>query len=52
MIYFGQELGEKAGDAEGFSGNDGRTTILIIGLFRPCAGGLTAETPMAANCLL
>ena len=27
MIYFGQELGEKAGDAEGFSGNDGRTTI-------------------------
>jgi glycosidase len=27
MIYFGQELGEKAEDAEGFSGNDGRTTI-------------------------
>ncbi len=27
MIYFGQELGEKAIDAEGFSGNDGRTTI-------------------------
>lgn len=27
MIYFGQELGEKAADAEGFSGDDGRTTI-------------------------
>lgn len=27
MIYAGQELGEKAEDAEGFSGCDGRTTI-------------------------
>ena len=27
MIYFGQELGERAADAEGFSGRDGRTTI-------------------------
>lgn len=27
MIYAGQELGEKAEDAEGFSGRDGRTTI-------------------------
>jgi hypothetical protein len=27
MIYFGQELGERAIDAEGFSGRDGRTTI-------------------------
>ena len=27
MIYAGQELGEKAEDAEGFSGHDGRTTI-------------------------
>ncbi len=27
MIYFGQELGESATDAEGFSGLDGRTTI-------------------------
>ncbi|MDE6485559.1 MAG: alpha-amylase [Duncaniella sp.] len=27
MIYAGQELGEKADDAEGFSGHDGRTTI-------------------------
>ncbi len=27
MIYFGQELGEQAADAEGFSGRDGRTTI-------------------------
>jgi glycosidase len=27
MIYMGQELGEKASDHEGYSGNDGRTTI-------------------------
>lgn len=27
MLYSGQELGEKAADAEGFSGHDGRTTI-------------------------
>lgn len=27
MIYAGQELGEPASDAEGFSGHDGRTTI-------------------------
>ena len=27
MLYFGQELGEKGMDQEGFSGRDGRTTI-------------------------
>ena len=27
MVYFGQELGEPAANAEGFSGADGRTTI-------------------------
>jgi glycosidase len=27
MLYFGQELGEKGMDAEGFSGRDGRTSI-------------------------
>ncbi len=27
MIYFGQELGERGMDAEGYSGRDGRTTI-------------------------
>ena len=27
MCYFGQELGERGMDAEGFSGKDGRTTI-------------------------
>jgi glycosidase len=27
MIYFGQELGEKGMDTEGFSGRDGRTSI-------------------------
>lgn len=27
MIYFGQEIGERAADSEGFSGYDGRTSI-------------------------
>ena len=27
MLYFGQELGERGMDAEGYSGHDGRTTI-------------------------
>ena len=27
MVYFGQEYGERGMDKEGFSGNDGRTTI-------------------------
>lgn len=27
MLYFGQEIGEKGMDAEGFSGRDGRTSI-------------------------
>ena len=27
MVYFGQELGERGMDKEGFSGHDGRTTI-------------------------
>ena len=27
MLYAGQELGERAADAEGYSGDDGRTTI-------------------------
>ena len=27
MVYFGQELGERGMDSEGFSGQDGRTTI-------------------------
>lgn len=27
MVYFGQELGERGMDAEGYSGKDGRTTI-------------------------
>jgi glycosidase len=27
MVYFGQELGEKGMDKEGYSGKDGRTTI-------------------------
>ncbi|MDE6287143.1 MAG: alpha-amylase, partial [Muribaculaceae bacterium] len=27
MVYFGQEIGEPAADAEGYSGRDGRTTL-------------------------
>ena len=27
MVYFGEEIGERGMDAEGFSGRDGRTTI-------------------------
>lgn len=49
MIYFGQELGERGMDAEGFSGRDGRTTIFdywsIDKLRRWLAGG----KPSAAN---
>lgn len=39
MIYSGQELGEPGMDDEGFSGRDGRTTILIIGVLPACATG-------------
>ena len=31
MIYFGQELGERGMEAEGFSGRDGRTSIFDYG---------------------
>lgn len=43
MIYFGQELGERGMDKEGFSGEDGRTTIFdywtVPTLSRWLAGG-------------
>lgn len=43
MIYFGQELGERGMDMEGFSGEDGRTTIFdywtVPTLSRWLAGG-------------
>ena len=47
MFYAGQEYGERGMDKEGFSGNDGRTTIFdywsIDTLCRAAEGKLTAE---------
>ncbi len=52
MIYMGQELGEPAADAEGYSGHDGRTTIFDYWSIEKirrwldhgtCAGALTAD---------
>ncbi len=43
MLYFGQELGERGMDDEGFSGRDGRTTIFdywtVETIKRWCNGG-------------
>jgi len=47
MIYFGQEYGERGMDREGFSGNDGRTTIFdywsVDTVVRAATHRLTAE---------
>ena len=47
MIYFGQEYGERGMDKEGFSGNDGRTTIFdywsVDTIVRAAEWKLTAE---------
>ena len=47
MVYAGQEYGEKGMDKEGFSGNDGRTTIFdywsVDTLCRAAADKLTEE---------
>ena len=47
MIYAGQEYGERGMDKEGFSGNDGRTTIFdywsVDTLVRAAKRKLTAE---------
>ena len=47
MLYFGQELGEKGMDEEGFSGRDGRTSIFdywtIDKVYRYRKGKLTEE---------
>lgn len=46
MIYYGQELGERALDAEGFSGPDGRTTIFDYWSLEPLRRWLgTAASP-------
>ena len=53
MLYAGQEYGEKGMDHEGFSGNDGRTTIFdywsIDTLCRASKGRLTAEEKRLAD---
>ena len=47
MIYFGQEYGERGMDKEGFSGNDGRTTIFdywsVPSVVRAVKGKSTAD---------
>ena len=47
MIYFGQEYGERGMDKEGFSGNDGRTTIFdywsVSSVVRAAKGKSTAD---------
>ena len=47
MLYAGQEYGERGMDREGFSGNDGRTTIFdywsVDTLCRAAGGKLTAK---------
>ncbi len=47
MIYFGQEIGERGMDTEGFSGRDGRTTIFdywsLDKLRRWLAGGKPSQ---------
>ena len=47
MIYFGQEYGERGMDREGFSGNDGRTTIFdywsVPSVVRAAKGKSTAD---------
>ena len=49
MIYFGQELGEKAADAEGFSGLDGRTTIFDYWSVPTVRRWLTGGKPSTAH---
>ena len=47
MVYHGQELGEPARDAEGFSGRDGRTTIFdywSVGTLRRWYNGGKCDT--------
>ncbi|MDE6160357.1 MAG: alpha-amylase family protein [Muribaculaceae bacterium] len=49
MVYFGQEIGEPAADAEGYSGHDGRTTIFdywSIEKVRRLYNGGTCDGPL------
>ena len=47
MIYFGQELGERGMDEEGFSGRDGRTTIFDY--WTPSVAGATVASSTGAS---
>lgn len=49
MIYFGQELGERGMDAEGFSGRDGRTTIFDYWSLDTMRRWLQGGKPSMAN---
>lgn len=49
MIYFGQELGERGMDSEGFSGEDGRTTIFDYWTVQPIARWLKGGKPSMAG---
>lgn len=49
MIYMGQELGEKALDAEGYSGLDGRTTIYDYWSIESLRRWLNNGTPSTDN---
>ncbi|MDE6262770.1 MAG: alpha-amylase, partial [Muribaculaceae bacterium] len=49
MIYFGQELGEKGMDSEGFSGEDGRTTIFDYWTVNTISRWLSGGKPSTAE---
>ena len=53
IVYAGQEYGERGMDKEGFSGQDGKTTIFdywsVDTLCRAAAGQLTAEEKMLSD---
>lgn len=52
MVYFGQEIGEPAADAEGYSGPDGRTTIFdywSIEKVRRLYNGGTCDGPLTPD---
>lgn len=49
MIYFGQELGERGMEAEGFSGCDGRTTIFDYWSLDKMRRWLSGGKPSQAN---
>ncbi|MBP3535105.1 MAG: alpha-amylase, partial [Muribaculaceae bacterium] len=49
MIYFGQELGERGMEAEGFSGLDGRTTIFDYWSLEKLRRWMSGGKPSSSN---